>query len=278
MKSHAALAPRGEVIFAICEKKTVISEHFIPEHMLAHIYSGSVSIAEAEKTHTFTEGDTLLLKRNLLAKFVNYPASNAPFKLMLITFDQHTLHDFYIEQKAAKQVKNTAFAPIGPIKSIARHPELNSLFNSLLPYYELNHTLSEELLTLKFREAITILRKIDSTSDAVLSDFSEPGKIDLVAFMNKHYSFNIPAKRFAYLTGRSLATFKRDFQKSFHTSPEKWLRQTRLERAHFLIREIGKRPSEVYLEVGFETFSHFSFAFKKWFGYSPSESLSRYNS
>ena len=267
MDGHAELTPHGEILFTICKEKTVVSEYFIPEHVLAHIYSGSVSIAEAEKTHTFSEGDTLLLTKNLLAKFINYPSCSAPFKSMLIIFNQHTLQEFYTG-KEVKQIKKTT---IGRVRSFVRHPSFNSLFNSLLPYYELNHTLPEELITLKFREAITILRKIDSNSDAVLSDFSEPGKIDLVTFMNMNFSFNIPVKRFAYLTGRSLAAFKRDFQKSFNTSPEKWLRQKRLERAHFLLQETGKRPSEVYLEVGFETFSHFSFAFKRWFGYSPSK-------
>jgi AraC family transcriptional regulator, exoenzyme S synthesis regulatory protein ExsA len=269
MGEHATITSRGEILFAICEKKTMVSEQFIPEHMLAHIYSGSVSIAEAEKNHTFTEGDTFLLKRNLLAKFVNYPTSNAPFRSMLITLDQHTLQEYYMIH-SEKRIKSPALGHPEAVRPFARHPAFNSLFNSLLPYYELDHNLPEELLTLKFHEAITILRKIDQASDTVLADFCKPGKIDLVGFMHKNYLFNIPFKKFAYLTGRSLAAFKRDFQKAFHTSPEKWVRQKRLERAHFLIREKGKRPSEVYLEVGFETFSHFSFSFKKCFGYSPS--------
>ncbi len=36
--------------------------------------------------------------------------------------------------------------------------------------------------------------------------------------MNEHYRFNVDLPRFAYLTGRSLATFKRDFEKIYHTS------------------------------------------------------------
>jgi AraC-like DNA-binding protein len=43
-----------------------------------------------------------------------------------------------------------------------------------------------------------------------------------------------------------------------------------LEQAYFLIKEKGKKPSDVYLEVGFEDLSHFSFAFKKEFGKAPS--------
>jgi len=33
---------------------------------------------------------------------------------------------------------------------------------------------------------------------------------------------------------------------------------------------IKRKPSDVYLDVGFEDLSHFSFAFKKHFGYNPS--------
>ncbi|PWT74573.1 MAG: AraC family transcriptional regulator, partial [Bacteroidetes bacterium] len=98
----------------------------------------------------------------------------------------------------------------------------------------------------------------------------EPGKIDIAEFMLKNYTFNIAIERFAYLTGRSLATFKRDFQKAFNMPPQKWLLEKRLKQAHFLIAEKNCKPSDIYLEVGFENLSHFSNSFKQHFGYSPS--------
>jgi AraC-type DNA-binding domain-containing proteins len=105
----------------------------------------------------------------------------------------------------------------------------------------------------------------------VLFDFAEPGKIDLEAYMTKHYRYNVNMDRFAYLTGRSLATFKRDFAKVFHTSPNRWLQQKRLEDAHYLISKKGYRISDAYIEAGFKDFSHFSYAFKKTYGISPSK-------
>lgn len=104
----------------------------------------------------------------------------------------------------------------------------------------------------------------------VLFDFAEPGKIDLAAFMEKNFHFNVTLSRFAYLTGRSLATFKRDFARLFRQSPSRWLVQRRLREAHFLLREKAQTPAQVYLEVGFENLSHFSFAFKKAYGLAPS--------
>jgi AraC-like DNA-binding protein len=80
----------------------------------------------------------------------------------------------------------------------------------------------------------------------------------------------VALSRFAYLTGRSLATFKRDFEKLFRTSPSRWLQQRRLQEAHYLLKEKGLSPSDVYTEVGFEDLSHFSFAFKKAYGVAPS--------
>jgi AraC family transcriptional regulator, exoenzyme S synthesis regulatory protein ExsA len=44
-----------------------------------------------------------------------------------------------------------------------------------------------------------------------------------------------------------------------------------LEEAHYLINKKNKKPSDIYLDLGFEDLSHFSFAFKKLFGYPPTQ-------
>jgi len=47
------------------------------------------------------------------------------------------------------------------------------------------------------------------------------------------------------------------------------LTKKRLEEAFFLIKQQNQRPADIYLELGFEDLSHFSFAFKKQVGVTP---------
>lgn len=77
-------------------------------------------------------------------------------------------------------------------------------------------------------------------------------------------------ERFAFMSGRSLSTFKREFKAIFNTTPGKWLMKKRLDEAYFLLDKEHKKPTDIYTELGFEDLSHFSFVFKKEFGVSPS--------
>ncbi|MGN8070128.1 helix-turn-helix domain-containing protein, partial [Mucilaginibacter sp. 22184] len=92
-----------------------------------------------------------------------------------------------------------------------------------------------------------------------------------IQFMHRNYQFNVQISRLAYLTGRSLSAFKRDFKQVFNNTPNRWLVQRRLQEAYFLMDKKNKKPSEIYLELGFETLPHFSYAFKKRFGMAPTE-------
>jgi len=49
-----------------------------------------------------------------------------------------------------------------------------------------------------------------------------------------------------------------------------WLLKYRLQAAHRSMETDHKRPSDVYMEVGFGDLCHFSKSFKSEYGYSPS--------
>jgi len=243
------------------------SDIMFDQHMLIWFISGETRIMQADTTQTFTAGDIFLIPRNQLATIINYPKSGLPHKTVVMHLSADRLRAFY----AGTDVKPDASVS-QKIRRFGPHPLLQSCLSSLIPYFDMSN-LPEGIAHLKITEAITILRTIDPEIDSVFADFDAPGKIDLVDYMEKNFRFNLPMERFGYLTGRSLTTFKRDFKRYFNATPQKWLTQKRLELAHYELAEKKKRPLDVCYEVGFENLSHFSFAFKKQFGYAPTELL-----
>ncbi|HEY4063830.1 MAG TPA: AraC family transcriptional regulator [Puia sp.] len=258
-----------QIVYSCYVSRSREGEQFVPEQIFSYQISGTLVLNDGSKEYVFRAGDFRFIQRNRLLKFIKQPPEGGEFKTLSVYFDQETLRNFSMEYGYSAREHHSESLPIVALKP---SPLYRSFMDSLMPYERLNdpgpgHS---RLLSIKLKEAILILLQANPGLADVLFDFSEPGKIDLEAFMNKNFHFNVELRRFAYLTGRSLATFKRDFEKIFHLSPSRWLQQRRLQEAHYLIKEKGAAPSDVYLDLGFQDLSHFSFAFKKTYGIAPS--------
>lgn len=243
-------------------------EQFVSEHVFSYQITGRLIVTDSSSyTHIFNAGDFRLIKRNNLVKYIKEPDSGGDFRSLSIYLDQQTLRNFSIQHNVDR---SESYLTESVIK-LKPHTLYRSYMESLRPYYQDNLLISEELQQLKVNEAVLILLQTYPSLANVLFDFSDPGKIDLEEFMEKNFHFNVQMKRFAYLTGRSLATFKRDFEKTFKATPGQWLQQRRLQEAYYLIKEKGRSASDIYLDLGFEDLSHFSHAFKNKFGRAPSK-------
>ncbi|GGG90208.1 hypothetical protein GCM10007415_25780 [Parapedobacter pyrenivorans] len=255
-----------EIKLSCYEDKFSRTEIMFDQHMLIWFISGETKIVQSEATHTFKTGDIFLIPRNKPATVINYPTEGLPHKTVVMLLTEKILRNFYNGLEV-----NAEAAPVSKIHHFKNHPLLESCLASLVPYFDMKEPFPENLALLKITEAISILRTIDAQIDGVLANFDDPHKVNLISFMEKNFMFNMPLEKFSYLTGRSLTTFKRDFAKAFNTTPQRWLTQKRLELAHYQLTERKNKPVEVCYEVGFENLSHFSFAFKKQFGYAPTE-------
>lgn len=242
-------------------------EQFINEHVFSFQIAGNLTVNDGRKTYVSKEGDYRLSRRNQLAKFEKTPPPNGEFKIISIYLDQETLQklskDLNVKAEKTVEIPDT-------IITLNEHPLYKSFIDSLWVYLQLPDDEQNALMDTKIKEIVQLMLKVNPELKNVLFDFNDPGKIDIEAFMLKNFHFNVQLKRFAYLTGRSLSTFKRDFEKIFHATPSRWLTEHRLQEAYYRIKEKGQKPSDVYLDVGFEDLSHFSFAFKKQYGVAPS--------
>ncbi|GEP49476.1 hypothetical protein FNO01nite_01480 [Flavobacterium noncentrifugens] len=154
---------------------------------------------------------------------------------------------------------------------LPKDKKIREFIQSLVPFYLGEGKIDEAVSDVKRVELLKILLDANPPLAAVLFDFGKPEKIDLQSFMNRNFKFNVSLKRFAFLTGRSLSAFKRDFVGIFNDTPNRWLVKKRLEEAHFRISKKHQKATDIYLDLGFEDLSHFSFAFRKKFGFNPTD-------
>jgi AraC-like DNA-binding protein len=263
---------RNEIIFdklaySCAFEKHKGNEEFIPEHFLGFQLSGETHASHTQGHTAITENTVVLVRRNQLIRTVKYPNKSGKYQFVSILLDQETLRQYAIENKIVVN------GPYQGKQKLFFEPDdfLRSYFLSLAPYINKTKQATPRLAALKIREAVELLLQSNPIFRSILFDFSEPYKIDLEEFMNQNYMFNVPVASFAKLTGRSLSTFKRDFDRTFGTTPNRWLLERRLEEAHYLIKQKQQKPTDFYLDLGFENLSHFYFVFKKKFGVTTSE-------
>jgi len=210
----------------------------------------------------------LLIGKNQLGQITKTPLPGENYETIVISLQEDLLRQIAHDEQISIQKRHT-----GPLNVLIPPNEfLKGYFQSVVPYVRNpSDTITNEIGILKAKEAVKLLIHSMPELSNLLFDFSEPHKIDLEKFMLSHFHYNRPVKEFAELTGRSLAGFKRDFQKIFDMAPRQWLQEKRLMEARNLIENRNKKPSAIYLDLGFESLSHFSTSFKKKFGRTPSE-------
>lgn len=240
-------------------------EQFVPEHVISYQISGETHIDHQNGVMILKEGQIMVAHRHQLAKAFKYPAEGKEYRSLSVMLHIDRLNQFGMEHHVSFDKKY-----IGePNILLEPNSFLEGYFQSLIPYVEQSKSVSKQMETIKVNEIITLLLEIHPELKTFLFDFSEPFKIDLEEFMVKNYQYNVPIENFAKLTGRSLASFKRDFNKTFQTSPRKWLKDKRLSEAYYLIKQKQRKPVDIYLDLGFENLSHFYSSFRTKFGTTP---------
>ncbi len=230
--------------------------------------SGRFSLETATEKVSMGAGEMLLVQKNQLGEITKTPLDGEDYQTIVICLQEDLLRTIALEEQVETGHKYT-----GPQNVlIPGNDFLRAFFQSVVPYVRNpREAITERLGMLKVKEAVHLLMHAMPELEGLLFDFSEPYKMDLEKFMHSNFHYNVPVEKFARLTGRSLAGFKRDFQRIFGMAPRHWLQERRLAEARYLIEAKHKKPSAIYLDLGFESLSHFSHSFKKKFGKAPTE-------
>lgn len=265
MKKHTEHLFSEFIVYSLATAKETAYDNLLVESVLLLQLSGKMTFETSSDRITTSPGEVYLVRKHQFVKTTKTPKNNEPYNALMFILKDEILREYALE----KQLDiNTKFYG-SPNILLTQNAYLNGFFDSLLPHVQNPKKLEHPLSILKVKEAIELLLLAKPELKNFLFDFSQPHKIDLEKFMLANFRFNVPIDKFATLTGRSLASFKRDFPKLFGMSPRQWLQHKRLAAAHHELEENNKKPSTIYLELGFESLSHFSYAFKKQFGYSP---------
>lgn len=267
MNTTSEIIP-GVIVYSFHAKEEREKVGFLTQSVLALQISGQLTLETSGQRISIKRGDMLLVRKHQLAIFTKTPLHDEDFKTIFILLSEDVLRKFALETQTEIKQKY-----IGKLNiRIPKNDFLQGYFESLIPYVNKPQASIPGMLgSLKVKEAVELLLHSMPELKSFLFDFSEPHKIDLEKFMLSNFQFNIPIEKFAQLTGRSLAGFKRDFQKTFGTSPRQWLQNKRLTEARYLIETKNKKSSAIYLDLGFESLSHFSRSFKEKYGISPSK-------
>lgn len=246
--------------------------HRSREYALNYIYSGEMILDNGKEQIHVRKGECVFIPRDHNITMYKKTHDGERYCGIFLNFTRNFLREMYGKLEQHKVPASTPKIDDGVIK-LPNTTELSSLFASMIPYFDPDVKPKDDLMSLKLQEGLLALLHIDKRFVPTLFDFNEPWKIDILDFMDKNYMYEFTMDELAHYTGRSLATFKRDFNKISDLTPEKWLIRKRLEVAYIKMKEGGKKIVDVYLEVGFKNPSHFSTAFKKQYGIPPTALL-----
>ena len=171
-----------------------------------------------------------------------------PYRSVVLKFTKPFLREFYqtLDRKEIPMESKREKVSLRVLPN--NRPDIRSLFESVVPYFDAGVKPSDDVLKLKMIEGAYVLLNTDKNLYASLFDFVDPWKINIIDYLNDNYMYDLSMEEIASYTGRSLATFKRDFAKVSDLTPQKWIIKRRLEAAHELIKSGKKRVTEACLE------------------------------
>ena len=242
---------------------------FLEQHLLYVVLGGSVKLTCGRQTWTVGKNEMILLRR---AQSVSYEKQGSEetglFESQLFAINDELLKDFLTSQQVQiPQMTEELGAQVSPMSD-----RLVAYCWSLSPYFNDPSQVNPGLLRLKVMELLYNVMDCSKNIFRQMLQLRQPVKTDIHRVVEENYTSPISLDELAYLSGRSLSSFKREFQDIYVESPARWIREKRLSKAQQMLRSSSLSVADVAYSLGFENPTHFSRIFKQQYGYAPSQS------
>lgn len=238
---------------------------------MKYVCSGELILKEDDKEHIFHKGECAFIRRDHKATILKHSLGDEEFKGITMIFYRDFLRNLYAEtSKMRFKLPDNIDSFKESVIRLDDNTAIEGLFKSILPYFEKETEPTKEMMDLKMHEGILALLQSDERFFPILFDFKQPWKIDLEAFMENNFMYDFTLEEFAEYTGRSLTSFKRDFQLISTLPPMKWILKKRLALAYDLLLSGNHSIGDICHKVGFKNSKHFATSFKREYGVVPS--------
>lgn len=243
------------------------TEVFFEEYAVIYVMEGEKKFSNPSQEVIVKKGNVLFVQRGY---YLMSESIDKEYKSLVFFFNEKLLKEFVNQNR---DLFDTVNETISPILILNATPNFLTFAKSLFPYFQNESTYQNQFLRIKFQELILHLLEIDRNNElrSILFRIFQGQKMELDFVMNKYFLKPLTLAELSKLSGRSLSAFKREFLEQYNTTPAAWIKEKRLEHAHFLLKNTKQNVSEISQLIGYESVSHFIKAFKERFGGTPNK-------
>ncbi|WP_431292943.1 helix-turn-helix domain-containing protein [Pedobacter sp. P26] len=242
----------------------------LTQNMINLLVSGTKTVVYPDATAVVNAGELVVLSAgNVLTS--ELLTGGQQFTSILFYFSNELFNKFLIKYDHLLQ----SVIPLSGKKSFLTFKQDNFIKQFIVSMQALMATESElpaAVRSIKLEELLLYLLHFDPERFRAIQILTKDREqLQIKKVVESHVGQLITVDELAFLCHMSTSTFKRRFSEIYHTTPQKWLLNRKLEMAAELLRSGGESPSGVYLKVGYQNHSSFSEAFRNHFGHTPSD-------